>query len=163
MRKALVGALALCLSGCASFPLTAKQECKYNGYQPGTPECTAFQQQRIAEVAQQSKDNTAIIGAIMLGKLYVDTAKAQGRANAYAMPLVSSPLPKLKTCPDGTPTYSERCFLAPNGRYVGGHPQIAPDGSFVGGTGELLLCANGTYVMGSRCQLLPDGTYIGVP
>lgn len=39
-------------------------------------------------------------------------------------------------------------------------PQLAPNGSYVSGTGPMTLCPNGQYVAGN-CVLTPNGTYVG--
>ena len=54
--------------------------------------------------------------------------------------------------------FAQAVQLAPDGSYVGGTPQLAPDGSYVGGTPQ--LAPDGSYVGGTP-QLAPDGRYIG--
>lgn len=49
--------------------------------------------------------------------------------------------------------------MAPNGKYVNGNPQMAPDGSYVG-AGDIQMAPNGKYVVGDA-QMAPDGTYVG--
>lgn len=76
-------------------------------------------------------------------------------------------------CPDGSYVAGTRCWIAPNGQYLGGPPTIAPDGTYVagapriapsgkyiGGTGPITICPDGSYVSG-QCRLTPAGTYIG--
>lgn len=48
--------------------------------------------------------------------------------------------------------------LAPDGSWVGGHPQLAPDGTWVGGKPD--LAPDGTWT-GGRSQLAPDGSWVG--
>jgi hypothetical protein len=77
-------------------------------------------------------------------------------------------------CPDGT-YVNGPCQLAPNGRFVGGggniqlapngdyvagQPRLTPNGGFIGGSGAMSLCPDGSYVAG-QCQLTPNGRFIG--
>jgi hypothetical protein len=44
---------------------------------------------------------------------------------------------------------------------MGGNPQMAPDGSFVGGNGPVTMCPDRTFVSGS-CHMAPDGSFVGM-
>jgi len=37
---------------------------------------------------------------------------------------------------------------------------MAPDGSFVGGSGPMTMCPDGAFVSGS-CHMAPDGSFVG--
>lgn len=62
------------------------------------------------------------------------------------------------TCANGTVSNTGICPLQPT---TG--PRMAPNGTYVGGNGNILLCPNGKYVSGRYCQLAPDGSYVGAP
>jgi hypothetical protein len=50
--------------------------------------------------------------------------------------------------------------MAPNGSFVAGTPRMAPNGTFVGGNGQMTLCPDGSYVSG-QCVMAPNGRFIG--
>ena len=62
--------------------------------------------------------------------------------------------------PNGTFVGSGNIQMAPNGVFVAGQPRMAPNGNFIGGNGQMTLCPDGSYVSG-QCVLTPNGHYIG--
>jgi starvation-inducible outer membrane lipoprotein len=116
-NKALIAAIALGLAGCASFPLTVKDECHHMGYAKGTPEfrdCMGGAAQRQAEADQRANQNTRdLLGAaLVVGAVAASTPPARA-------PAPKSEQGRLISCPDGSYVYGRRCLYAPNGHYVG--------------------------------------------
>lgn len=63
------------------------------------------------------------------------------------------------TTPSFTPLISPQ--ISPPGNTIrNSTPRLAPNGSYVGGSGQITLCPDGTYVAG-QCQLTPNGHYVG--
>lgn len=144
-------ALAACAHGMAG---SAVRHCTTAmGYERGTSEYVACMQPFMDEARQIDRAN-------MQAGLVVLSGLLQGYGEA--VPSGEGPTRRaLFVCPDGGYTTSGRCYRTPIGSYVGGPPRIAPDGSYVGGSGAIIMCPNGRYVSGTRCYLAPDGTYVG--
>jgi hypothetical protein len=157
MRRILVlmvfGAfvLAACAHGMAGSPV---RYCTVTmGYERGSAEYVECMEPFMEHARHMDRANLRVGLAILGGVL-------QG----YAQAASAGPGPEQRPifiCPDGRYVTSGKCVMSPTGVYVGGTPRIAPDGSYVGGSGSIILCPNGKYVAGSRCYLAPDGSYVG--
>lgn len=123
------------------------------GYAHRTPEYKACMQVQLEPYRQMDRANMQAGLAILSGVL-------QGYGEAASQGTGPDRVP-LFVCPDGRYVSTGQCFKSPTGAYVGGPPRIAPNDTYVGGTGPIIICPNGTYVAGSRCYLVPNGTYVG--
>jgi hypothetical protein len=153
VRAAILALGLAAVGGCAGSPW---QQCRAStGHGVGSKEwgnCLNAdpRMQRANQIDQANMQAALVIlGGVLQG--YAEAA-SQGRG--------PDRLP-IYTCPDGRFVSSGRCYRSPTGGYVGGPPRLAPDGTYVGGSGSIMLCPDGTYVAGSRCYLAPDGTYVG--
>ena len=144
-------ALVGCAHGMAGSPV---RYCTVTlGYERGTPEYKECMEPFMEQARQMDRANMQA-GLVILGGVL------QGYGEAAADGVGPSRRP-IFVCPDGRYVTSGQCFNTPTGSYVGGPPRIAPDGSYVGGSGPITICPNGRYVAGNRCYLAPDGTYVG--
>ena len=123
------------------------------GYAHGTPEYKECMNVQLEPYRQMDRANMQAGLAILSGVLQGYGQAATEGAGADRVPLY--------ICPDGRYVSSGQCYRSPTGGYVGGLPRLAPNGTYVGGTGAIILCPNGTYVTGTRCYLAPDGSYVG--
>jgi len=150
----MVGAM-LALSGCAhGMAGSPVRYCTTTmGYDRGTPEYKNCMNVQLKPYREMDRANMQA-GLAVLG----------GMLQGYGEAASAGPGPErrpLYVCPDGRFVASGQCYRTPTGAYVGGPPRVAPDGTYVGGSGSIILCPNGTYVAGSRCYLAPNGTYVG--
>lgn len=156
MRHVLAAIFAVALAaigGCAGSPW---EQCRAaTGHGAGSKEwgdCLNADP-RMQQAQQMDRANMqlglAVLGGVLQGY-------AESRADGQTPTRVA-----IYACPDGRFVTSGQCYRSPTGRYVGGPPRLAPDGTYVGGNGSILRCPDGTYVAGSRCYLAPDGTYVG--
>jgi hypothetical protein len=150
----VLGALIVltgCAHGMAGSPV---RYCTTTmGYAHGTSEYKECMNAQLEPYRQMDRVNMqaglAILGGVLQGHADAATAGAgPGRLALYA-------------CPNGRYVTSGQCFRSPTGGYVGGPPRLAPNGTYVGGNGSIILCPGGTYVAGTRCYLAPDGSYVG--
>jgi hypothetical protein len=144
-------ALAGCAHGMAGSPV---RYCTTTmGYARGTPEYKDCMNVQLEPYRQMDRANMrgalAVLGGVLQG--YGEAATSGAGPDRV----------QLFACPDGRFVSSARCYRSPTGGYVGGPPRLAPDGSYVGGSGSIILCPNGIYVAGTRCYLAPDGSYVG--
>ena len=58
---------------------------------------------------------------------------------------------------------SQAQTLCPDGSFVNGPCRLAPNGSFVGGNGNIQLAPNGTYTNGNREWLRTEALSAGMP
>jgi hypothetical protein len=167
-------ALLATLSGCAGWDQRMNESYQKEGAKrcakQGLANGSAVYNDCVAQFVQTRIDQrSAVRGDLLAGTAVAATvganvwsAEQQGRARAYGQPLQDQPL-QWRTCPDGRYVLTNACYLAPDGTYVGGPPQQAPDGRYIGRTsGNVIMCPDGRYVTGSRCQLAPDGSYVGI-
>lgn len=155
-RLALVmfGALIVltgCAHGMAGSPV---RYCTTTmGYAHGTPEYKDCMNTQLEPYRQMDRANMQAGLAILSGVL-------QGYGEAKTAGAGPDRL-QLFACPDGRFISGGQCYRSPTGGYVGGPPRMAPDGTWVGGSGSIIMCPDGTWVAGSRCYLAPDGSYVG--
>lgn len=143
-------ALGACAHGMAGSP--ARHCTVTMGYERGTPEYVACMEPFMEQARQMDRTNMQA-GLSILGGIL------QGHAEAASDGALATR--QVFVCPDGRYVTTRKCFKTPTGGYVGGPPRIAPDGSYVGGSGPITLCPDGTYVAGSRCYVAPNGSYVG--
>jgi hypothetical protein len=141
-----IGALALIsLAGCTLPPPrpTILQVCTSYGFVLGTPafgNCIMRQQQLNIEQQRVGVDEMIALHQMMTPRppppLFIPNRPL------YLTP--SNPITNgIQALPTSTPT-----------------PRLAPNGTYVGGTGPITLCPDGSYVSG-QCELTPNGTYVG--
>lgn len=144
-------ALSGCAHGMAGSPV---RYCTTTmGYHRGTPEYRDCMNVQLEPYRQMDRANMQAGLAILGGVLQSYGEAASQGTGPDRRPLYA--------CPDGRFVSSGRCYKSPTGNYVGGPPRMAPDGTWVGGSGSIIKCPDGTWVVGSRCYLAPDGTYVG--
>ena len=95
LARCIVPVVCLTLAGCASFPLTQRQECHNAGFgrgKPGHDDCMARVKAEPNSAAQQADRNMAAIGTAFLGAVAASQASPSSPLPAGphgAAPLVS--------------------------------------------------------------------------
>jgi len=143
MRIGLLLIILSCglIAGCATgMQGSARRACYDAGLTPGTPE---FENcwKRIRD--QQFADE---MPAIFIGVMAGTPAPAAPVVPADAIidrPPLSNRNPLRLPPPPGL--------------------RLAPDGTYVGGTGPIRMCPDGSYIAGLECNLTPNGVYVAGP